>query len=248
MPNWALLLKRTEKVLIDNSPLIMTAVGVAGVVTTAYFTGKASIKADRLLAEEVPDLDPKEKAKLVWKLYIPAVASAGITITAVILANRISTRRAAALASAMAISRDALREYQEKVVEKFGEKKEAEVRNEITKDRMIREPASKSDVVIINGTVLCYDKYLGRYFSSDMETIRRAQNDINEQIIHSHYASLGDFQTKVGIQTSEISDEVGWNLDHMLEIKFDHDLSDDNRPCLVIEYEVSPARAYFRRS
>jgi hypothetical protein len=248
MPNWGLVLKRAEKVLVDNSPLIMTAIGVAGTVTTAYLTGKASIKADRLLAEEAPDLAPKEKLKIVWKLYIPAVASAGITITAIILANRISTRRAVALASAMTISRDALREYQEKVEEKFGAKKEQEVRNEITKDRMVRDPASKSDVVIITGQVLCYDKFLGRYFSSDMETIRRAVNDINEQIIHSHYASLGDFQDKLGIQRSEISDELGWNLDKMFEIRYDHDISDDSRPCLTIEYEVSPAREYFRRS
>lgn len=246
MRNFPALLKKVEKAVVDNSPLIMTAIGVAGTLTTAYLTGKATFKAAELLAEEDPHMETKEKALLVWKLYLPAAGSAAFTITAIIFSHHVSTRRAAALASAYAITERAFEEYQEKVTERMGEKKEREIRDEINQDRLNRDPVSKREVIIVNGNVLCYDKLTGRYFQSDHESIRKAVNDINEQIIHSHYASLGDFFDKIGLEPVGLSEELGWNLDKMLKIDYSTAMSDDNRPCLVLEYEVSPARNYFR--
>ncbi len=44
--------KRTEKLVADNSPAILTAWGVTGTLTTAYLTGKASFRAADLLAKD----------------------------------------------------------------------------------------------------------------------------------------------------------------------------------------------------
>ena len=107
---------------------------------------------------------------------------------------------------------------------------------------------SQREVIVLNGDVLCYDAYAGRYFRSDVEKIRKAQNDINEQILHSNYASLSDLYQLIGLESTAVSEEVGWNTDKMLEIKFTTALTDDNKPCLVINFEVSPARQYFRFS
>jgi len=253
MLNLPQLLKKAEKVVADNSPLIMTAIGVTGTVATAYLAAKATYKYMEILAEEgYYDRDYRfertrtEHFQAAWKFYVPAVGTGLITVTAIIFSHHVSARRAAALASAYAISEKAFEEYREKVIEKIGDKKELVVRDEIAKERIERNPVSKNEVIIVNGNVLCYDHLTARYFLSDIETIRKAQNDINEQIIHSHYASLGDFFDKIGLPQTGLSEELGWNLDRMLEVSYSTQMSDDNRPCIVITYEVSPSRNYFR--
>ena len=130
-------LRRAEKVVADNSPLIMTVIGVTGTMAAAYLAGKASFKAAQLLAEEDPHMETKEKALLVWKLYVPAAGTVAITVAAIIFSHHVSARRAAALASAYALSEKAFEEYREKVVTKIGEKKELAVRDEIAQDRNV---------------------------------------------------------------------------------------------------------------
>jgi hypothetical protein len=106
--------KRVGKLAQDNSPAVLTAIGVAGTLTTAFLTGRASYKAAELIQEhnekqDVHDLwmPPKDAFRLVWRLYVPAASSAILTVAAIILANRIGTRRAAAMAAAYAITEKA---------------------------------------------------------------------------------------------------------------------------------------------
>lgn len=244
------LAKKAARALSDNSPLILTALGVTGTITTAYLTGKASFRAAQVLDEECGNFgvgfSAKEKVELTWKLYIPAATTGLLTVTCIIFANRIGTRRAAAMAAAFTISERAFEEYKSKVIEKLGEKKEQAVRDELAQDRVNRDPVERREVFIAGGSVLCYDNYTGRYFLSDMETLRKAQNDINEQITHDHYASLTDFYERVGLPATQVSEEVGWNLDKFLELHFSTTLSSKGEPCLVVNFEVSPARNYFR--
>lgn len=245
------LAKKAARALSDNSPLILTALGVTGTITTAYLTGKASFRAADMIAEAEIDSDrnymnAREKVELTWKLYIPAATTGLLTVTCIIFANRIGTRRAAAMAAAFTISERAFEEYKSKVIEKLGEKKEQAVRDEIAQERVNRDPVDSRQVILAGGSVLCYDSYTGRYFLSDMETLRKAQNDVNEQITHDHYASLTDFYERIGLPATQVSEEVGWNLDKFLELHFSTTLSSKGEPCLVVSFEVSPARNYFR--
>jgi hypothetical protein len=250
------LLKRAQKITIDNSPAILTAVAVTGTVTTAYLTGRASIKAAEILAAEEGrqqytrvglKLEPKEKVALTWKLYIPAVSTGLLTVTCIIGANRIGTRRAAAVAAAYTLSEKAFVEYRDKVVEKLGDKKEQDLRDELAQDKVTKNPGNSSKLVIVDGkSVLCYEAYTGRYFISDMETLRKAQNDINFRVNNDYYASLTDFYNEIGLTQTSISDEVGWNADKLLDLKFSTTMSEDGRPCIVIDYAVAPVRDYHR--
>jgi hypothetical protein len=250
------LFRKAEKIAIDNSPLILTVIGVTGALTTAYLTGKATIKAVRIVddyewvapGETFIPTPMKKKAELVWKCYIPAVTCAAFTVTAIIGANRIGTRRAAALAVAYGISERAFEEYREKIVEKLGKGKEATARDEIAQETIAKNPQSGSREVLIsgNGTVLCYDLYTGRYFTSDMETLRGAQNTINHQILQEMSASLTDFYYEIGLKSTAISDQVGWNVDRMLELRFTTALSEDNKPCIAMGFAVSPIPNYHR--
>lgn len=250
--------RRAEKLAIDNSPAILTAIGVTGVLTTAYLAGTASFKAAEILDDEQKNLDyqrkshplePKEKVLIVWKLYIPAMASGVLTVVCVISANRIGTRRAAAVAAAYTISERAFAEYKEKVVERMGAPKEQKLRDDLAQERVNRTPLGENGVVVMgNGAVLCFDQASGRYFNSSMEELKKAQNDINYQIINDMYASLGDFYGKLGIASTAFSEEVGWTTDLQLELIFSATLSDDQRPCIAIDFRKAPLRGYHKFS
>lgn len=242
--------KQLEKYAADNSPQILTGIGVAGTITTAFLTGKATFKAAELLEYEYNAgrfLDKKEKGLLVWKLYVPPVVAGALTVTSIITANRIGNRRAAAMAAAYAVSERMFDEYKSKVVEKLGERKEQTVRDEVAQDRLNRNPVSETHVFQgSGGDVLCYEPFTGRYFKSDMEAMKKAQNDTNYAVLNNFYASLTDFYNHLGLDRTDMSDEFGWNSDDLLELTFTTGMSDDARPCLVMNYKVTPIRGYSR--
>ena len=247
--------KKAEKLAVDNSPALLTAIGVAGTLTTAFLTGKASFNAAEIIDEEQyrmgreenRSLESKEKIVLVWKEYIPAVGTGVLTVVCIIFANRIGTRRAAAVAAAYTISEKAFSEYKEKVVERLGTPKEQKFRDEVAQERVNQNPLGDREIVIIgDGEVLCFDSFSGRYFNSSMETLKKAQNDINYLILSDSYASLGDFYGKIGLATTPYSEEVGWTTDKQLELKFSTVLSDDQRPCIAIDFQAAPVRDYYK--
>lgn len=249
--------KKFEKLLTDNSPVLLTSVGVAGTIATAVLTGKASFEAAKIIneTERMRDiysayppepLEPKEKVELVWKLYIPPVVVGAGTVSAIVLANRIGTRRAAAMAAAYTISEKAYTEYREKVVEKLGEAKEQEVRDEIAQQRVNANPPNSEVIIVDNGDVLFLESYTGRYFKSSMETVKKALNDTNYQMYSDMYASLGDFQQRVGLPRTSLSEEVGWTVEDKIDIEFSATLTEDQRPCIVMNYIVAPVREYHR--
>lgn len=250
-----LLVKRVEKLVIDNSPTILTGVGVAGIISTVILTGRSAfescheirdIQALRFHADEDNwELTFREKAELTWKNYIPPALTGVLTVVSIIGANRIGSRRAAAIAAAYSILEKGYEEYRAKVTEKIGEKKETAIRDEVIQDRVTKEtPESREVVLIGSGQVLCRDDYSGRYFSSDVETIRRAANDINARIINDSYASLTDLYDLIGLSKTAISNEVGWTLDRMLDIKFSSALTEENKPVLSVQFRVDPVRNY----
>lgn len=245
--DWA---KKASKFTADHSPAILTAVAVTGSVMTAYLTGKAAFEASNIIAlrenDEQVSMTTEEKVKFAWRLFIPAAGSGVMTVVCIIAANRIGTRRAAAMASAYMISEKAFETYKDKVVEKIGSNKEREIRDEIAQDLVCDHPVANNEVVIINGDVLFLDAYSGRYFRSDMETVKHAQNAVNHMINSDFYASLTDFYNYVGLPSTSVSNEVGWNTDRLLEIEFSTALADNKQPCIVITFSVIPRPGYYR--
>jgi hypothetical protein len=245
------LIKQGQKYVVDNSPMLLTAFGVVGTVTTAYLAGKASFRASEILAqaeyEATEDLELREKIDLTWRLYVPTVSSGVLTVCAIIGSNYVSTRRAAAMATAYAIAERAFDEYRDKVTERLGEKKEQKIRDEVAQDSVTNNPVSKLEVHGESmGDILCYDLYSGRYFYSDMESLRRIQNDVNHAVLNNMYAPLSDFYDRIGLDRTGYSEEIGWNVDKLLELRFSATISDDGRPCMVVDFATAPIR-YFDR-
>lgn len=250
---------QSQKFVTDNSPTILTAIGVTGTVTTAYLTGKATFKAAKVIQEEQfktnlhnnhhEKLSDKEKFKLVWTLYIPPAGVGALSCAAIIGANRIGVRRAAAMAAAYSVSERAFEEYRNKVVEKLGKNKDREVRDDLAQDRVNANPPTTKNVVVTGkGKELFYDTWTGRYFESTMQDVKSAQNALNYKLLNGGfgYQSLNDFYRILGVDTIKDGEDVGWDTKKPLEITFTTTISDDERPAFVMDFRVAPVREYFR--
>lgn len=245
--------KNTQAFLSKHSPKILTGVGIVGMVGTTVMAVKVTPKAIELLEEakkehNVEKLSPVDVVKTTWKCYIPAAITGTTSIICLIKANSISTRRNAALATAYNLSRTALAEYKDKVIETFGEKKEQIVVDKIAKEKVESNPVTAYEVVITEkGNTLCYDGVFGRYFMSDIDTVKRAVNSINRSIVTNMYVSLNEFYSELGLKNVDIGDELGWNIDDgEIEVFYSSTLTEDGRPCLVITYNVAPKYDFSR--
>lgn len=233
------------------SPEILIGIGITGMLSTTVLAVKATPKALRLIDEKkeeynTEELTKTEVVKTCWKCYIPAAVTAGASVACLIGANSVNSKRNAVLATAYKLSETAFAEYKEKVIETIGEKQEEEVRDKIAKDKIEKNPVKNNEVIITGkGNTLCYDAISGRYFECDMEKIRKAENIINKRLMNDMYASLNEFYDLIGLPYVQIGNELGWNMDDgLIEIEFSTTLSEDDRPCIVIDYSISPKYEY----
>lgn len=230
-----------------HSPEILTAVGIAGMVTTTILAVKATPKALQLIEEEKAET-PVEKVKVAWKPYIPAATTGIFSVACLIGASSVNARRNAALATAYKLSETALTEYRDKVVEVVGEKKEKTIRDEVAKDRVEKNPTKKTDVIITGkGNTVCMDYLSGRYFTTDIDKIRKAENAINRKIINNMYASLNEFYSELGLDGTPMGEELGWKLDDgKIEIELSAILDENDEPVVVMDYQVAPKHDYYK--
>lgn len=243
--------KRAGKVTADNAPAILTAIGVTGAITTAVLAGKASFKAAEVIAreqarhdleEQSHPFDFKEKAELTWKLFVPAVGTAALTVTAIVMSNRISTRRAAALASAYTVSQEFFKEYKKSVVDHIGKDKEKKVREVAMKEMAVKNPPPLT--MVVSGTdCMVHELYTGTWFTSSYLALQQAEIEINFQIMHNGYASVSDFLRLVGATHSRVAEEIGWNTDRKLELDIGSDI-EDGKPILTLDFRTVPVREY----
>lgn len=223
-----------------NAPEILTGLGVAGVATTAYLTGKASYRVARD-EDADPHASNKEKFKRHWKKYVPATISGAVTVTCIIAAAKTSSKRTAAAVTAYSVVEKAFTEYREKVVEQIGENKEQKIRDEIAQERVSKNPPTQ--VIITPGNVLCCELYTHRYFESDMDTLLKAKNNINHLVNTEMYVSMDEFYDMIGLAHTAVSGELGWNYEKLMELEFSTVLSEDGRPCIAFLYNyVKPLR------
>lgn len=247
--------KDTKKVVSKHSPEILQGLGIAGMITTTVLAVKATPKAMKLLdeakKEKKDELTPVETVKVAWKPYIPAAVTGVVSIGCLIGSTSVSHRRTAALAAAYQLSTSALEEYKEKVVETIGEKKEQVIRDKVAQKKVDDHPASQNEVVVIgNGDVLFLEPVSMRYFTSDIETLRKIINDINYRLTTGmeEYISLSEFYDAIGLRHTSNSDNLGWNLgrDGQLKVRFPATTTDEGKPCLMLEYEVEPRYDYHK--
>lgn len=234
-----------------HSPEILTGIGIAGMITTTVMAVRATPKALILIEERKEEigaekLEAMDMVRTTWACYIPAAITGTLSVACLIGASSVNARRNAALATAYTLSESALKDYQGKVIEMFGEKKNEAVKDSMAKDKVEKNPVVTREVIITEkGNTLCYDAISGRYFKSDIEKIKKAECELNRQILDDMYVSLNDFYYEIGLDSVKLGDELGWNVDSgYIDLSFSSQLASDGTPCLVIDYSVAPRYDY----
>lgn len=240
-------LSKVGKFVHRHTPAILTAVGAAGVISTAVLAARSHADATRyLIVEDLESEDWMVKIKETWRFYIPTVISGATTITCIVAAQVVNSRRQAVLISLVALTQESLQEYRDATRKVVGDKKEREIYDEISEVRASNTPG-QSVAILNSGDILVQDTFTGQYFGSTVEKIRKAQNDVMATVLFSEgCASQNDFNRLAGIAPTMVCEEVGWNPDNPLEVIFSTSLTKENQPILVINYRNSPKFNYNR--
>lgn len=245
------MVKNIENSTKKHSPEILLGLGIAGGISSTVLAVKATPKALMLIEQEKTErrshgeddiLKPIDVVKIAWKPYVPSVVTGSAAIFCLIGSHSINSRRNAAIATAYKLTETAFSEYRDAVVEKIGKDKEQEVHDKVAENRIRRDPIVNNEVIIANnGEVLFYDSISGRYFKNTVEGVRKVINDMNEQILTQDYMSLNDFYYDLGLSSTSMGDELGWNVIYgKIDIAFSTQMTEDEQPCVVLNYRVAP--------
>lgn len=240
--------KMIKRTVSKETPTILTALGVSGLITTVILAVKATPKALWIIdkayyeSESNEPLTRKEIIKLTWKCYVPATVIGGVTIACIVGSNHINLRRNAALVGLYTITAESLKDYQEKVIEEIGKNKELKLRDSLSQDKLNKNPVDESQIIITGtGESLFYDSLSGRYFRSDMESIRKKINDFNMALLGELYQTLNEWYDLLNLEPTEMGKDIGWEAnDGLLEIHFSAKIATNGVPCIVLEYRKSP--------
>lgn len=242
-----------RKFVVKHSPEILTGLGIASMVSAIGITATVTPKALRLIEdaehEKGEALTKTEKVKATWKVYVPVAVTAGVGVACLIGSNSVNIKRNTALATAYQLSTTALSEYKEKVIETIGEKKEKTIREKVAQKKVDETSSNNSEVIVIgNGTTKFLEPVSKRYFTGDLENIKRIVNDLNYRMITGmeEYISLSEFYDEIGLDRTSVSDHLGWNIgsDGQIEIHYRACTDHAGLPCLVLDYHVEPRYDY----
>lgn len=253
------ILKSIKVTIQKYSPEILTGIGIAGMIVTTVMAVRATPKALILVENKKKELKedkltPVETVKSAWKCYVPAAITGTMSVACLVGANSVNLRRNAALATAYSLSESAMKDYQAKVIETIGEKKEQAVRDAIAKDKVDKNPPAASEVLVTGaGKTLFYDVMNDRYFQCNIEKLRRIENTLNYRLRQEMYISLNDFYYELGLKGTPKGDDLGWNVDHG-EIRLDFSaqlITDEDsvyygQPCIVVSFDYCEPRYDFR--
>ena len=238
-----------------NAPAILTASACVGTIATAILTAKSTTLAIEKIADyceanlrSPEDLSWKEKFSVSYRVYIPPAIAGVCTLVSIISANRIQYARGAAFALAYSGSEAAFRRYREAVSDVVKPKDVQKITSRVA-EKSVQEagkPVPGTVLVASSGDVLCYDIFSGRYFRSDIETIRRVENNINGQLNAECYASLNEFYAGLGLPPIAAGELVGWSDPNSLSVEFGSQLTEKGEPVLTVDFLVSPKENYFK--
>lgn len=250
----AKIIKNLQVVTRKYQPEILTGIGIAGMITTTIMAVKATPKAldkiEEIKDEHKKDVDKKEYCKeiivKVAPIYIPATIICGLSVSCLIGASSVNFKRNAALATAYTLSESALKEYQDKVVETIGPKKEEIIRSAVAKDTFEKEPVSSKEVYITEkGETLFYEPLSGRYFKSDIDSLRKMENELNRRMRDENYITLNEFYYEIGLPGTELGEIMEWDIDRgYIDLDFVPNKTPDDKPCFMVSHRVRPDYRY----
>ena len=247
--------------LKKHSPEILMVTGIAGTVASTVLACKATTKISAIMEEknntieaihtgmekgkingtEYTEEDGKKDLTIVYaqtgvklvKLYAPAVALGALSITANVSGHHVLKKRNSALAAAYAVVDKSFKEYRGRVVERFGEALDKELRynikakeiEEVVVDKDGNETVEKKIVNTIEGNPLENISEYARFFDAfnsdehqkdpeyNLMFLRRQQDWANEVLKSRGHLFLNEVYDMLGIPRSKAGQVVGWIYD-----------------------------------
>ena len=240
--------------LKKHSPEILMGIGIAGTVTSTVLACKATLKINDILeaknrtVEAIHDCleegrldyteeDSKKDLTIVYsqtgikiaKLYAPAVAIGLASIGCIVTGHRILNKRNVALAAAYTVVDKSFKEYRGRVVERFGEAIDKELRynikakeiEKIVVDENGNETVKKEIVQVVDGDSVTGHSEYARFFDEgcpdwrkdsefNLMFLRRQQDWANEKLKSKGYLFLNEVYDMLGIQKTQAGQVVGW--------------------------------------
>lgn len=236
-----------------HSPEILVAVGVIGVVTSAVMACKATTKvseilddtkenlnkihdcmADESLVEKYTKEDGQKDLTIVYvqtgvklaKLYAPAVALGVLSLGGILASNNILKKRNVALAAAYATVDKSFKEYRHRVVEKFGEQVDRELKynikakqiEEVVTDENGKQKKVKKTIDVVDRNL--YSEY-AHFFDHTCDAwvddgeyneffLRSEQNFANDRLVGNGHIFLNEIYDRLGIPRTKAGQIVGW--------------------------------------
>jgi len=233
----------------DHASEILTGVGIVGMVGSTVLAVKATPKAMMLIEEKKDELETEklnhvDLLKTTWRAYLPATAVGVLSITCLVGSASVNAKRSAALAAACTLSENAFRTYAEKTLEVVGKEKEQEIRQFVGRQKIKDNPPPDSTnqiYICSDGEEVCFEGTSGRYFKTNMNSIKQAENAFNKRMLEEMTMSLNDYYYELGLDSVSLGDIIGWDLeDGMVEFKVGSILSDDGKPCIYLEPSIQP--------
>ena len=263
--------------LKKHSPEILIVTGVVGTVASAVLACKASTKVTGVIddtkqkldaikqceanPETLPEPYSKEDArkdrvivyahaaKDLGKLYGPALTLGAASIACIFASNNILRKRSAAIAAAYATVDSSFRDYRKRVVDRFGEELDKELRfnikpeevqetvvDEDGKEKTVTKTVYKAEIDKTSDYARFYDDGCTGWTKNpefNLMFLKRQQDFANELLQAKGYLFLNDVYELLGIPKSVAGQHVGWvysmKKDHKGDNYVDFGLSNTNR-------------------
>lgn len=245
-------LKYVKPFVVKHEPEILMAMGISGLIFSTVWAIRATFKASNAIrdykeSKQIDKITPKEAFKLTWKFYWPVAASTALSVPCIIAGNRVSSKRYAALAAAYTISEAALQEYQDTTREIVGEKKARQIQESVDAKKLEETYKGGNQIILTgNGESLFFEPLSGRYFKSNWNDISKAANELNASALGdmAGQITLNDWFRRLGLEDTEMGDEIGWDLNgnpnNLIDIEISSHITKDNIPCGSISYRKNP--------
>lgn len=232
--------------LRNHGPEILVVLGVLGTVTSAVMACKATTKVNDILEEAKDDIDVvhenavdvKPELTRVYiktgieltKLYAPAVTLGVLSIGGIVSSNRILRKRNLALAAAYATVDKGFKEYRNRVIERFGEEVEHEIKHNITSkkiDTIVVDENGKEkkvkETIQVFGEPNEHSDY-ARFFDDgctgweknaeyNLMFLRAQQQFANDKLMANGRLFLNEVYDMLGIPRTKAGQVVGWIYD-----------------------------------
>ncbi len=272
-----------------HSPEILVGAGVVGVVASAVMACKATTKLDDVLAEtkdtvdkihdvtEHPEKIPEGKeytvedskkdltivytqagVKLV-KLYGPAVVLGTVSIAAIIGGHHILRKRNIALAAAYTAVDKGFKEYRGRVLERFGEEVDRELRYNIKakeiektvtdangKETVVKETVDVADPNLTSDYARFFDDGCTGWTKDpefNLMFLKDQQRYANDLFKSKGHLFLNEVYDMLGIPRTQAGQVVGWIYDEKNPIGDNfidfgiYDIADERKRSFVNGYE-----------